>query len=240
VKDLLSEDDRPVTVHGTDQEVHLQGAVEQEVAAMPDFLELLQRGAQVRATEETAMNQRSSRSHAILTIMVEQRIFVDGGAAAEGAAPAPAILTDTLHAKLQLVDLAGSERVKQTQATGLRFEEGVQINKSLSALGNVILALERRASGQGGHVPYRDHIITRLLQDSLGGNSKTLLIACVSPAEANYEQTLSTLQFAKRACTVQNKPTVNRDPTISTELLKRHTVHAPAMPGSLNPLRCPT
>lgn len=111
--------------------------------------------------------------------------------------------------KLNLVDLAGSERANKTGATGERMKEATKINLSLSALGNVISAL---VDGKTKHVPYRDSKLTRLLQDSLGGNTKTLMIACISPADYNYEETLSTLRYASRAKSIQNKPKINEDP----------------------------
>merc|ERR1711907_163030 len=109
--------------------------------------------------------------------------------------------------KLHLIDLAGSERQKATGASGAALKEGAQINLSLSALGNVINTLtEPKASGaQGRHVPYRDSKLTRLLQDSLGGNSHTVMICNVSPAEVNVEETISSLRFAERAKKVENK-----------------------------------
>lgn len=111
--------------------------------------------------------------------------------------------------QLHLVDLAGSERQARTGATGDRLKEAASINLSLSALGNVISAL---AAGNGRHVPYRDSKLTRLLRDSLGGNARTLMIACISPADVDAEETLSTLRYAARARCIKNKPVVNEDP----------------------------
>ncbi|CAM9676711.1 unnamed protein product, partial [Choristocarpus tenellus] len=111
--------------------------------------------------------------------------------------------------KLNLVDLAGSERQSKTGAMGERLKEGCKINLSLSALGNVISAL---VDGKGKHIPYRDSKLTRLLQDSLGGNTKTLMVAAISPAGYNYEETLSTLRYANRAKNIKNKPKINEDP----------------------------
>lgn len=112
-------------------------------------------------------------------------------------------------AKLNLVDLAGSERQSKTGATGERLREATKINLSLSALGNVISAL---VDGRCRHIPYRDSKLTRLLQDSLGGNTKTLMVACLSPADNNYDESLSTLRYANRAKNIKNKPCVNEDP----------------------------
>lgn len=111
--------------------------------------------------------------------------------------------------KLNLVDLAGSERQSKTGATGERLKEATKINLSLSALGNVISAL---VDGRCKHIPYRDSKLTRLLQDSLGGNTKTLMVACLSPADNNYDETLSTLRYANRAKNIKNKPHINEDP----------------------------
>ncbi|XP_072969503.1 kinesin-like protein KIN-4A isoform X3 [Typha angustifolia] len=132
--------------------------------------------------------------------------------------PIEDINEDYLCAKLHLVDLAGSERAKRTGSDGLRFKEGVHINKGLLALGNVISALgDEKKRKEGAHVPYRDSKLTRLLQDSLGGNSRTVMIACISPADINAEETLNTLKYANRARNIQNKPIVNRNP-ISDEM----------------------
>ena len=114
-------------------------------------------------------------------------------------------------AKFHFVDLAGSERAKRTGATGNTLKEGISINKGLLALGNVISALTEEGK-KNNHVPYRDSKLTRILQDSLGGNSRTSMIACVSPAEINCEETLNTLKYASRARNIKNKPIVNRDP----------------------------
>lgn len=107
------------------------------------------------------------------------------------------------------MDLAGSERQSKTGATGERLKEATKINLSLSALGNVISAL---VDGRCKHIPYRDSKLTRLLQDSLGGNTKTLMVACLSPADNNYDETLSTLRYANRAKNIKNKPRINEDP----------------------------
>ena len=114
-------------------------------------------------------------------------------------------------AKFHFVDLAGSERIKKTGATGSTLREGININMGLLCLGNVINALTNPES-KNNFVPYRDSKLTRILQDSLGGNSNTYMIACVSPAESNYEESSSTLRYAARAMNIKNKPIVNRDP----------------------------
>jgi kinesin family protein 4/21/27 len=113
-------------------------------------------------------------------------------------------------AKFHFVDLAGSERAKKTGATGSILKEGININKSLLSLGNVITALTDDTK-KLGHIPYRDSKLTRILQDSLGGNSRTSMIACCSPAESSYDETMNTLRYASRAMNIKNKPVINRD-----------------------------
>jgi len=124
-----------------------------------------------------------------------------------GAAPADEFMV----AKFHFVDLAGSERAKKTGAEGATLKEGININKSLLVLGNVISALSD-VGKKGNFIPYRDSKLTRILQDSLGGNSRTSMIACCSPAESNFDETLNTLNYASRARKIKNKPKVNRDP----------------------------
>ena len=150
------------------------------------------------------MNKDSSRSHSIFTIYIETSETVSGE-------------TTFKVGKMNLVDLAGSERQSKTHAVGDRLKEANQINLSLSALGNVISAL---VDGKSKHIPYRTSKLTRLLQDSLGGNTKTVMIAALSPADYNFEETLSTLRYASRAKNIQNKPTVNEDP--KDALLKQY------------------
>ncbi|XP_049883273.1 kinesin-like protein KIF3A isoform X2 [Pectinophora gossypiella] len=145
----------------------------------------------------TAMNTESSRSHAIFSITVESsKRGVDNK-------------THVKMGKLHLVDLAGSERQSKTQATGTRLKEATKINQSLSVLGNVISAL---VDGKSTHIPYRNSKLTRLLQDSLGGNSKTVMIATIGPADTNYVETISTLRYANRAKNIENKTHVNSEP----------------------------
>lgn len=154
------------------------------------------------------MNASSSRSHSIFTISLEQ-IATAGGDEPQRQQPDSELLA-IKKGKLNLVDLAGSERQAKTGAAGDRLKEATKINLSLSALGNVISALVDGRRGK--HIPYRDSRLTRLLQDSLGGNTKTLMVACVSPAGYNYDETLSTLRYASRAKSISNKPTINEDP----------------------------
>ncbi|ENN71653.1 hypothetical protein YQE_11751, partial [Dendroctonus ponderosae] len=156
----------------------------------------LNMGSKNRMIGATLMNQNSSRSHSIFTISIEQLSNVNNNQSIR-------------KGKLNLVDLAGSERQTKTGATGDRLKEATKINLSLSALGNVISAL---VDGKAKHIPYRDSKLTRLLQDSLGGNTKTLMIACISAADRDYMETLSTLRYANRAKNISNKPKVNEDP----------------------------
>lgn len=197
--------------------ITLAGSTEIDVSTQKEMAACLAQGSSSRATGSTNMNLHSSRSHAIFTITIEQmrkyNVVLTGetGSVDDGG-------EEFLCAKLHLVDLAGSERAKRTGADGLRLKEGIHINKGLLALGNVISALgDEKKRKEGVHVPYRDSKLTRLLQDSLGGNSRTVMIACVSPADINAEETLNTLKYANRARNIQNKPIVNRDP-MSTEM----------------------
>ncbi|KAL1170737.1 hypothetical protein V6Z11_A05G233300 [Gossypium hirsutum] len=188
--------------------ITLAGVTEAEVRTKEEMASYLSRGSLSRATGSTNMNSQSSRSHAIFTITLEQKKIASCPNGVNDD-----ISDDILCAKLHLVDLAGSERAKRTGADGMRFKEGIHINKGLLALGNVISALgDEKKRKEGGHVPYRDSKLTRLLQDSLGGNSKTVMIACVSPADTNAEETLNTLKYANRARNIQNKAVINRDP----------------------------
>jgi kinesin family protein 3/17 len=166
--------------------------------SIPEIEKLMDIGNANRVVGETAMNATSSRSHSIFTIYVETS--EEDEKTGESRIKA---------GKLNLVDLAGSERQSKTKAEGTRLKEATKINLSLSALGNVISSL---VDGKSGHIPYRDSKLTRLLQDSLGGNTKTCMIAALSPADYNYEETLSTLRYATRAKSIKNKPVVNEDP----------------------------
>ena len=162
-----------------------------------DIYTLLQRGAQCREVGNTFMNDVSSRSHAVFMITVEQLISSNNGRQI------------TKIGKLNLVDLAGSERTRITGATGKQLQESIKINKSLSALGNVINALTDTKERK--HIPYRDSKLTRLLEDSLGGNCKTTMIATISPAHCSFNESLSTLNFAKRAKNIKKRPVINED-----------------------------
>lgn len=192
----------------SDGGIVVQNLSQHPVLNVQDCEKLLDIGNNNRAVGGTNMNATSSRSHSIFSICVEQvaKEGVDDDDDLDLMKLGPTVK----RGKLNLVDLAGSERQGKTGATGDRLKEATKINLSLSALGNVISAL---VDGKTKHIPYRDSKLTRLLQDSLGGNTKTLMIACISPAASNYDETLSTLRYANRAKNISNKPTLNEDPT---------------------------
>ena len=237
--------------------VVISNLTEVTVKDLRSTMDQLEVGSVKRVTAATAMNNTSSRSHAIFTIYIEgklfnlkssvkikneknyreselffsepvnnvliftrflkmvklticERFFTILGTRKSDDDSEESNKPSNIVAKFHLVDLAGSERAKKTLATGVRYKEGVSINLGLLALGNVISALGDE-SGPKTHIPYRDSKLTRLLQDSLGGNSHTLMIACVSPADTNLEETISTLRYADRARKIKNKPIVNQD-----------------------------
>ncbi|XP_010788826.1 kinesin-like protein KIF3B isoform X1 [Notothenia coriiceps] len=165
--------------------------------SIKEIEEVMNVGNQARAVGATDMNEHSSRSHALFLITVEC------------SQPGPDGRKHIRVGRLNLVDLAGSERQAKTGVQGERLKEAAKINLSLSALGNVISAL---ADGRSSHVPYRDSKLTRLLQDSLGGNAKTVMVATLGPSPQHYDETLTTLRYANRAKNIQNQPRVNEDP----------------------------
>lgn len=207
IRDLLVKDCRykPEIKEHPDKGIYVKGLSSITVDSLDDMQEIFESGGKNRSVGATALNSDSSRSHSIFTIDLEACVC---------SHPDENEVYRT--GKLNLVDLAGSERQSKSRCTGERFKESTKINLSLSVLGNVISAL---VDGMK-HVPYRDSKLTRLLQDSLGGNSKTLMVACISPGENNYEETLSTLRYAKRAKNIKNKPTINEDPKDS--IIKRY------------------
>ncbi|KAG5057338.1 hypothetical protein JHK86_012334 [Glycine max] len=208
----------PIQIRETSNGViTLSGITEVPVSTLHDMSSYLEQGSLSRATGSTNMNNQSSRSHAIFTITLQQMRKLHSGSPINDSSDED-MGEEYLSAKLHLVDLAGSERAKRTGSDGVRLKEGIHINKGLLALGNVISALgDEKKRKEGVHVPYRDSKLTRLLQDSLGGNSKTVMIACISPADINAEETLNTLKYANRARNIQNKPVVNQD-FISNEM----------------------
>lgn len=179
--------------------IYVTNITQYPVSSLEDIKKIIQTGSKNRTVAETKMNKFSSRSHAILTLYIEQKDKDD----IEGY---------TLkQSKIHLIDLAGSERQKDTQTTGERLREGAGINQSLSCLGNVINALVQKKP----HIPYRDSKLTRLLQDSIGGTACTLMCSCLSPASINYEESLSTLMFADRAKQIKNVIRISRDPKLA-------------------------
>ncbi|RZC36044.1 kinesin-like protein KIF21B, partial [Asbolus verrucosus] len=189
--------------------IQVKGITYKTVTSANEALQCLRLGALSRTTASTQMNTQSSRSHAIFTLQVKQQRIVpssDNGDTNE---------FETLTAKFHFVDLAGSERLKRTGATGERAKEGISINCGLLALGNVISALGDKTK-RALHIPYRDSKLTRLLQDSLGGNSQTVMIACVSPSDRDFMETLNTLKYANRARNIKNKIFVNQDKSSKT------------------------
>ncbi|XP_050231749.1 kinesin-like protein KIN-12D isoform X2 [Mercurialis annua] len=180
--------------------VYVENLSEFEVHTVSDILKLLTQGSLNRKVAATNMNRESSRSHSVFTCVIESRWEKDS-------------TTNLRFARLNLVDLAGSERQKTSGAEGERLKEAANINKSLSTLGHVIMILVDVSNGRPRHVPYRDSRLTFLLQDSLGGNSKTMIIANVSPSICCAAETLNTLKFAQRAKLIQNNAVVNEDST---------------------------
>uniref|UniRef100_A0A8C7RS14 Kinesin family member 21A n=1 Tax=Oncorhynchus mykiss TaxID=8022 RepID=A0A8C7RS14_ONCMY len=198
--------------------IYTVGVTTRTVTSEAEMMQCLKLGALSRTTASTQMNIQSSRSHAIFTIhLCQVRVCTPDdsesnetdGRLANGSSEINSEF-ETLTAKFHFVDLAGSERLKRTGATGDRAKEGISINCGLLALGNVISALGDR-SKRSTHVPYRDSKLTRLLQDSLGGNSQTVMIACISPSDRDFMETLSCLNYANRARNIKNKVMVNQD-----------------------------
>uniref|UniRef100_A0A9J7Y5K7 Kinesin family member 7 n=1 Tax=Cyprinus carpio carpio TaxID=630221 RepID=A0A9J7Y5K7_CYPCA len=201
-RDLLEVETASKDIHIREDEkgnVVLSGVKECEVEGLDEVLSLLESGKTARHTGATQMNPHSSRSHTIFTVLMEQR---------RGGSRAAAGTVQILSSKFHFVDLAGSERILKTGNTGERLKESIQINSGLLALGNVIGALGD-PKRKGTHIPYRDSKITRILKDSLGGNAKTLMIACISPSSSDFDESLNTLNYAKRARNIQNRATVN-------------------------------
>ncbi|XP_067860913.1 kinesin-like protein KIF21A isoform X7 [Heptranchias perlo] len=196
--------------------IYTVGVTTRTIGSEAEMLQCLKLGALSRTTASTQMNVQSSRSHAIFTIhLCQMRVCVknDNDEAMDNKVISESTQMsefETLTAKFHFVDLAGSERLKRTGATGERAKEGISINCGLLALGNVISALGDK-SKRVTHVPYRDSKLTRLLQDSLGGNSQTVMVGCVSPSDRDFMETLNTLKYANRARNIKNKVMVNQD-----------------------------
>ncbi|KAL8894759.1 MAG: hypothetical protein Q9192_004067 [Flavoplaca navasiana] len=206
IRDLLVPQNDNLPVHEEKSRgVYVKGLLEIYVSSVQEVYEVMRRGGLARATAATNMNQESSRSHSIFVITITQK-NVETGSAKSG--------------QLFLVDLAGSEKVGKTGASGQTLEEAKKINKSLSALGMVINSL---TDGKSTHIPYRDSKLTRILQESLGGNSRTTLIVNCSPSSYNDAETISTLRFGVRAKAIKNKAKINAElsPLELKNLLKK-------------------
>lgn len=199
IRDLLDKQakNRKELKENPDTGVFVKGLASVVCSSKTDLDRVFSVGTKNRTTGATQMNQDSSRSHSICTVIIEKQ--------SKGVDKQDHIC----QGKLNLVDLAGSERQSKTGATGDRLKEAAKINQSLSSLGNVISAL---VEAKTHHIPYRDSKLTRLLQDSLGGNAKTVMIANIGPADYNFDETINTLRYANRAKNIKNKPRINEDP----------------------------
>ncbi|CAG8725561.1 14300_t:CDS:2, partial [Acaulospora morrowiae] len=235
--DLLGEgeeDERPPVTIREDSKgnIYWTGLQEVKVNNVDEVIRYLLRGSENRQVGVTDMNAKSSRSHAIFSVTMIHKKFVPYGSPTTPSPDSSQNVDihdslakantnfegfddgewETITSKFHFVDLAGSERLKRTAASGDRAKEGISINSGLLALGNVISALgDPSKAKQMTHVPYRDSKLTRLLQDSLGGNAQTLMIACVSPAEFNLNETINTLKYANRARNIKNMASVNKE-----------------------------
>ena len=210
ISDLLFPEKKNLNIReDKNKGIFVEGLSEWIVDNPNDIYKLLGKGTENRAISSTSMNEISSRSHAIFIIILEQNILEEEKEIKK-------------ISKLNLVDLAGSERTRITGAKGKQLEESKKINKSLSALGNVINALTE-LKGNINHVPYRDSKLTRLLEDSLGGNCITTLITMISPCQDYINETLSSLSFAKRAKKIKNKPIINEKIKYQT-LIKQYEI----------------
>ena len=231
IHDLLSTDSKTTLPIRDDANggVVVVGLKEKVVRNAKEALQVLHDGTLNRTTAQTLMNKKSSRSHAVFTIYLTQTVRDEvnhkkqkGGTGMNQESASDDLnhvdfMDVTSTSRFTFVDLAGSERLKKTGAEGERAKEGIKINEGLLALGNVINALgdeERLLKGEKVHVPYRQSKLTRLLQDALGGNSKTLFLACVSPSDTNASETVSTLKYANRARNIKNAPTKNIDASV--------------------------
>lgn len=197
IHDLLDVSKVNLRIRDSDKGVWIQDVTEVYVGSYENVMEQMERGGNNRKTAATSMNMESSRSHSVFCLTLNQKTVETGS---------------TVSSKLFLVDLAGSEKVRKSKAAGQTLTEAKHINKSLSALGNVINAC---AAGDRTHIPYRDSKLTRLLSDAIGGNSKTCLIITCSPSTFNLDETVSTLRFGIRAKQIQNKAVVNQEKSVS-------------------------
>ncbi|GBG29566.1 Kinesin-like protein [Hondaea fermentalgiana] len=204
IRDLLNPSDKQLKIREHPKlGIYVEHLAELVVENAEGIAKLLDQGNAVKQVAATQMNERSSRSHCCFIVTIKQRKVeeIENG-------DEKITRETTLNASINLVDLAGSERAAKTGAAGSRLKEGAAINLSLSTLGQVINML---AEGGKGHIPYRNSKLTRVLQQALGGNARTVMVAAISPADNNYGETLSTLQYASRASKIQNKTVRNED-----------------------------
>mmetsp|Transcript_20771 Transcript_20771/g.34088 ORF Transcript_20771/g.34088 Transcript_20771/m.34088 type:complete len:1426 (-) Transcript_20771:300-4577(-) len=242
LRDLLhprSSSGKPVPIsirEGPNSAIQLVGIKEEPVSNYSEMMRYLERGSVSRTTASTLMNSYSSRSHSIFTITIVQRSTSAGNEQQSTSAGKNKQKRKYKKSKFHLVDLAGSERAKRTGAVGARFKESITINKGLLALGNVISAL-CASQAKRTHIPYRNSKLTRLLQDSLGGNSRTLMIACISPADINFEESLTTLKYADRAKKIKNRAIINEEEEKRMEEVKQMKEEIESLNQQLSKLR---
>jgi predicted nucleic acid-binding Zn-ribbon protein len=200
--------------------IMLVNAKQVEITSVNDLMNALHFGSAIRQTDSTAINSKSSRSHAVFSLnLVQKKRKASVSTISSLDSPEGADGMITLDSKLHFVDLAGSERLKNSGLTGERVKEGISINAGLAALGKVISQLSSRAAGS--HVSYRDSRLTRLLQDSMGGNAFTYMVACINPVEFHLSETLNTVQYAQRARSIQSRPQLQQR---SDENDKQHVI----------------
>lgn len=207
ILDLLDPASNHLKLREKNHEVYLENVTEKYVTNSRDIYEIMKQGTANRHVSATNMNKYSSRSHAILTLKIEQEKEIDIG---------KSFITSEFH----IVDLAGSERQRKTLTMNKALGEACNINQSLLILSRIINALVEQGKGKSCHIPYRDSILTHYLRNSLGGNSKTLIIANISPSSSSYQETNSTLRFAQRAKLIENRAIINENTAENIEQLK--------------------
>ena len=208
ILDLLNTGQGCLQLREKDKKVSIEGVTEEGVGSWEETAKVMLQGDRNRHVASTSMNIESSRSHSVFSLVIEQRKCADG-------------VNKVVTSIMNFVDLAGSERQKDTNTVGERLKEAGSINKSLSVLGAVINSLVEKSEGKKLHVRYRDSKLTFLLRDSLGGNSKTAIVANVSPSSANFQETLSTLKFAQRAKLIKNNASINEENPADIEALRK-------------------
>jgi len=211
---LLPHERTPVTIREDAKgRILLTGLHQVSINSIVDLLNALNFGSSIRQTDTTAINSKSSRSHAVFSLNFVQKKSKGGTASPDKGFSVPTEISHaeswvTVDSKLHFVDLAGSEKLKNSGLSGSRVKEGISINAGLASLGKVISQLSSRAPGS--HVSFRDSRLTRLLQDSLGGNAITYMVACVNPVEFHLSETLNTVQYAQRARAIQSRPIIQQ------------------------------